>query len=132
MENGESAVQATAEDTRVTRVGAILRRTSLDELPQLWNVVRGDMSLVGPRPHAIAHDDAWSREIARYANRAQVKPGITGLAQVYGERGPVGAGGELRRRVDRDLEYIADWSLTLDMRIIAMTTWAVIRGRNAL
>ena len=131
MEDGSSVVQAQPGDARVTRVGAILRRTSIDELPQLINVIRGEMSLVGPRPHAIAHDDAWSQEIARYANRAQVKPGITGLAQINGERGPVGPGGELRRRVDRDLEYIANWSLLLDLKIIVLTTWAVICGRNA-
>ena len=124
--------QAGENDDRITPIGKWLRRSSLDELPQLWNVIVGDMSLVGPRPHALVHDDAWSQEISRYANRAQVKPGITGLAQVNGERGPVNRSGALRRRVDQDLDYIANWSVWLDLKILSLTVWAVISGRNAL
>ncbi|MEO1793899.1 MAG: undecaprenyl-phosphate glucose phosphotransferase [Pseudomonadota bacterium] len=131
LEDDETVVQATPEDDRVTRVGRFLRRTSLDELPQLWNVLTGEMSLVGPRPHAVVHDDAWSDILSRYVNRAQVKPGITGLAQISGARGQISADDDLVARVERDLEYIANWSVLLDLKIILQTIWAVALGRNA-
>jgi putative colanic acid biosynthesis UDP-glucose lipid carrier transferase len=131
MEDGETITQAQPGDARVTRVGKWLRRTSLDELPQLWNVLRGEMSLVGPRPHAVAHDDSWLERHARYANRAQVKPGITGLAQVDGARGVISEEQDLRRRIEADLNYITNWSLALDLKIIFRTAFAIIRGKNA-
>ncbi len=131
MEDGAEIQQAEAQDPRVTRVGRWLRRSSLDELPQLWNVLRGEMSIVGPRPHAIAHDDDWAQRYRPYARRHQVKPGITGLAQVFGARGQIHGDRSLRERVDQDLEYIANWSLLLDLRIIVSTLYAVARADNA-
>ena len=131
LEDDDTVRQATSDDARITRVGRWLRRTSLDELPQLFNVIRGDMSLVGPRPHAIAHDNMWSDQLERYAHRHQVKPGITGLAQVQGYRGLVGDEGAIRARVDNDLRYIETWSLLLDLKIIARTVVALISARNA-
>lgn len=131
MENGEDVRQAERNDPRVTRVGAFLRRFSLDELPQLVNVIKGEMSLVGPRPHAIAHDDEFSSAIERYANRHQVKPGITGLAQVNGYRGETRTMGHLEKRVQFDIEYIKNWSFLLDLKILARTGLAVIFGTNA-
>jgi putative colanic acid biosynthesis UDP-glucose lipid carrier transferase len=131
LEDGEEIRQATKGDSRVTRVGRLLRRFSLDELPQLWNVVRGDMSLVGPRPHALVHDDQWGEMLERYANRHQVKPGITGLAQVTGWRGESNTVDKIDARVKQDLAYIANWSLWLDLSIIVRTIWVVIVGKNA-
>ncbi|MEO1264926.1 MAG: undecaprenyl-phosphate glucose phosphotransferase, partial [Pseudomonadota bacterium] len=131
LEDGETIEQAKRDDDRTTRVGRFLRRTSLDELPQLWNVLVGEMSLVGPRPHAVAHDDTWADLLSQYVNRAQVKPGITGLAQISGARGQIGRDSDLRARVERDLEYIAQWSVLLDLNIIVKTIWAVVRGKNA-
>lgn len=123
--------QVTEGDTRVTRVGRILRRTSIDELPQLWNVLRGDMSIVGPRPHALVHDDQFSSMLEEYANRHQVKPGITGLAQVNGLRGQTETLDKIKARVDCDIAYIRSWSLWLDLSIIARTAYMVLLGRNA-
>ncbi len=131
MENGENLEQAQENDPRITRVGAILRRTSLDELPQLLNVLRGEMSLVGPRPHAIAHDTKWSEMITAYGIRHQVKPGITGLAQVRGCRGRIDGTEDLAARVDQDVAYIRNWSLGLDLKILARTIGAALSGRNA-
>lgn len=131
MQDGDHAPQAKAVDARVTRVGWVLRRSSLDELPQLWNVLRGDMSLVGPRPHALVHDDQWGEMLERYANRHQVKPGITGLAQVRGWRGEADSIEKIEYRVAGDLEYIANWSLWLDLSILARTVWIVLSARNA-
>ena len=113
--------QATPGDPRVTRVGRILRRTSLDELPQLLNVLMGDMSLVGPRPHAVAHDQLYAEQIDDYLGRHRVKPGITGWAQVNGYRGETRTVADMRRRIELDLEYIDSWSLWLDLRILART-----------
>lgn len=123
--------QVTAGDDRVTRVGRILRRTSIDELPQLWNVLRGDMSIVGPRPHALIHDEKFSSMLEDYANRHQVKPGITGLAQVNGLRGETRTHDSIRERVDHDMAYIRAWSLSLDLKIIARTLFVVFTGKNA-
>ncbi len=123
-DHGAVSGQTVQNDARCTRVGNFLRRHSLDELPQLWNVLRGDMSLVGPRPHAEAlHDiDRAGREIvAEYAQRHRVKPGLTGLAQVNGARGAMTNFTQLRRRVDYDLYYIENWSLLLDIRILLKT-----------
>ena len=113
--------QAERQDPRVTRVGRILRRTSLDELPQLLNVFLGDMSLVGPRPHAVAHDVLYAAQIDDYLGRHRVKPGITGWAQVNGYRGETQTVEEMRRRIELDLEYIDNWSLWLDFRILVRT-----------
>ncbi|MEZ5842518.1 MAG: undecaprenyl-phosphate glucose phosphotransferase [Hyphomicrobiaceae bacterium] len=131
MEDGANLSQARAIDHRVTRVGWLLRRSSLDELPQLWNVMRGEMSLVGPRPHALVHDDQWGEMLERYANRHQVKPGLTGLAQVRGWRGEADSIDKIEHRVAGDLEYIANWSLWLDLSILARTVWVVLSARNA-
>lgn len=131
MENGEKVVQAKKDDDRITKVGRILRRYSLDELPQLWNVLRGDMSIVGPRPHAMAHDQYYAGVIADYAFRHKVKPGITGWAQVKGFRGETADDETMAARVRHDLTYIENWSLWFDLRIIVMTVAAVILPKNA-
>ncbi len=131
LEDGADIRQVTPADPRVTRVGRWLRRTSLDELPQLFNVLKGEMSLVGPRPHALVHDEMFTEVLERYAARSQVKPGITGLAQVRGFRGDTSTTEKLKRRVENDLEYINAWSLKLDLEILARTIVAVLTGRNA-
>ena len=131
MENGQVIPQARRNDPRVTRVGRILRATSIDELPQLVNVMQGRMSLVGPRPHAAAHDDGYSKLIARYAFRQHVKPGLTGWAQVNGYRGETSRLELMERRVDCDLWYIKNWSLLLDLQILLLTFVELLRGRNA-
>ncbi len=123
--------QAQPGDTRVTRVGWFLRRTSLDELPQLFNVLRGEMSLVGPRPHLRAHDRKFEAMLHTYAQRHQVKPGLTGLAQVRGHRGETRTFDHIEARTSADIHYIQNWSLWLDLQILARTVLAVITGRNA-
>jgi putative colanic acid biosynthesis UDP-glucose lipid carrier transferase len=131
LEDGPRVDQATQHDDRVTRVGRFLRCSSLDELPQLINVLRGDMSLVGPRPHALAHDDTYRALISIYPFRHYVKPGITGWAQVNGFRGETPTLALMKRRVDFDLWYACNWSLWLDLRILFGTVRAVCRARNA-
>jgi lipopolysaccharide/colanic/teichoic acid biosynthesis glycosyltransferase len=131
LEDGPDVNQATRSDPRVTRVGRWLRRTSIDELPQLLNVLTGSMSLVGPRPHALAHDDHFSQILSNYAFRHHVKPGLTGWAQVNGHRGSIPGEAEIRNRVECDLWYIDNWSLRLDFWIIVRTVLVVMRGRNA-
>ncbi len=131
LEDGGIVRQARRNDPRVTRVGRVLRATSLDELPQLVNVLLGQMSLVGPRPHAVAHDDGYKKLIAKYAFRQHVKPGLTGWAQIHGLRGETARLELMQRRVDHDLWYIKNWSLWVDLRIIALTFVELIRGRNA-
>ena len=121
VENGDTIRHATRGDSRVTPIGAILRATSIDELPQLINVLRGDMSLVGPRPHAVAHDRHYGALINGYARRFAVRPGITGLAQVRGLRGEIHQLSCMERRVNADCEYIERWSLGWDLRIILLT-----------
>ena len=123
--------QATRDDPRVTRVGRVLRRLSLDEIPQLFNVLRGDMSIVGPRPHAVSHNNRFAQMVDAYAARHRVKPGITGWAQVNGWRGETDTQEKIERRVEHDLFYIDNWSVLLDMKILAMTGWTVLRGENA-
>ncbi|MFM0737813.1 undecaprenyl-phosphate glucose phosphotransferase [Paraburkholderia xenovorans] len=123
--------QATRDDPRVTRVGAFLRRTSLDELPQFFNVLRGDMSVVGPRPHALEHDDLYQKVVAGYINRYRIKPGITGWAQINGFRGETDRIEKMERRVEHDLYYLGHWSFALDMRIIGATIVAGLVHRNA-
>ena len=131
LEDGHVITQARRNDPRLTRVGRILRATSIDELPQLLNVLRGHMSLVGPRPHAVAHDDGYSKVIAKYAFRQHVKPGLTGWAQVNGFRGETARLEQMERRVDCDLWYIKNWSFWLDLKILALTLFELVRGRNA-
>jgi len=121
LEDGESIKQATQDDPRVTRVGRWLRQTSIDELPQLFNVLKGDMSLVGPRPHALAHNTEYQDIVANYAFRHHVKPGITGWAQVNGFRGETQTVDSMAKRVEHDLWYINHWSLWLDLRILLKT-----------
>ncbi len=121
MEDGDTVRQASKNDARITRVGAFLRRTSLDELPQFINVLRGEMSIVGPRPHALAHNTYYGTLIEKYANRHRVKPGITGWAQVHGFRGETRDADMMAKRVRYDLDYIENWSLWLDLKIIIMT-----------
>ena len=123
MENGADVKQATRDDPRVTRVGRILRRTSLDELPQFFNVLIGNMSVVGPRPHAVAHNEAYRKLISGYMLRHKVKPGITGLAQIRGWRGETDTLDKMEKRIESDLDYIRHWSLWLDIRIIFLTVF---------
>ncbi len=131
LEDGRSVRQATAGDIRVTRVGRFIRRWNFDELPQLLNVLRGDMSLVGPRPHALAHDQRFERDIALYARRHNVRPGITGWAQVNGFRGETATQDRIRGRIEHDLHYIDNWSLALDIRILFLTVFSGKAYRNA-
>src|ERR1035437_1982663 len=131
QEDGETIVQAKPKDTRVTRIGNWLRRTSIDELPQLFNVLKGTMSIVGPRPHAVAHDDQFDILVGNYAYRQHVKPGLTGWAQVNGYRGELRTVADIEQRVKFDLWYIDNWSLAVDFKIILMTLVEIIRGENA-
>ncbi|QQV10610.1 undecaprenyl-phosphate glucose phosphotransferase [Acinetobacter johnsonii] len=121
MENGAKVTQAVKNDPRVTKVGAFLRKTSLDELPQFINVVLGNMSVVGPRPHAAAHNEEYRKLITGYMLRHKVKPGITGLAQIRGWRGETDTLDKMEKRVECDLEYIRTWSILLDIKIIFLT-----------
>ena len=130
-ENGGVVVQAKRNDARITRIGRFLRRTSLDELPQLLNVLQGRMSLVGPRPHAVAHNEQYRNLIAGYMVRHKVTPGITGLAQVSGCRGETSTVDEMRRRVQYDLEYLRHWCWLLDIKIMLRTLLLVFRDKGA-
>lgn len=123
--------QATKNDSRITRFGAFLRRTSLDELPQFINVLRGEMSVVGPRPHAIAHNEQYKKLVRRYMVRHKVKPGITGWAQVNGWRGETDTLDKMLKRVEHDLFYIQHWSLFLDIEIIFRTVFGSAVRQNA-
>lgn len=121
MDDGDHVVQARVGDVRITRVGAFLRKYNIDELPQLWNVLIGEMSIVGPRPHAVAHDKMFETRIGRYPRRLNVKPGITGWAQVNGLRGETETDEKMTKRVEHDLYYIDHWSIWLDIYILALT-----------
>jgi exopolysaccharide biosynthesis polyprenyl glycosylphosphotransferase len=131
QEDGAAVVQARKADPRTTRIGRILRETSIDELPQLLNVLLGNMSIVGPRPHALVHDHEYGKMIANYAFRHHVKPGITGWAQVNGFRGGTPQLELMQRRIQHDLWYIDNWSLSLDMLIVIKTMFEVLRRNNA-
>jgi len=131
MEDGADVTQAVRGDARVTRIGRILRKLSIDELPQLFNVLAGDMSLVGPRPHAVAHDDYYGAAISNYAVRFQVKPGITGWAQVNGARGATPTLDIMQERIDLDEWYVRNGDFALDLLILAKTPLEVLRTRNA-
>jgi undecaprenyl-phosphate glucose phosphotransferase len=131
-EGGLAAIQCRKDDPRVTRVGALLRRASIDELPQLINVLRGEMALVGPRPHPLSLDREYAPRIRRYGQRYAVKPGMTGLAQIRGYRGPTERLSDMAARVASDLEYVRRRSLAFDLWILVKTVPAVFGGRNAL
>jgi len=132
MEDGADLQQAAPGDVRITRVGRFIRRFNIDELPQLLNVLRGDMSLVGPRPHALAHDQRFDRTITLYARRHNVRPGITGWAQVNGLRGEISSQDKIAQRIEHDLYYIDNWSLSLDISIIALTVFSRKAYHNAI
>lgn len=130
MENGEKVSQATKGDRRVTKVGSFIRKTSLDELPQFINVLQGDMSVVGPRPHAVAHNEQYRKLLPYYMLRHKVKPGITGLAQINGFRGETDTLDKMSGRLDLDLEYIRNWSLWMDVKIVFLTFFKGFIGSN--
>jgi putative colanic acid biosynthesis UDP-glucose lipid carrier transferase len=131
QDDGAVVHQATKDDPRITPFGAFLRRTSLDELPQFVNVLQGHMSIVGPRPHAVAHNEMYRQLIKAYMVRHKVKPGITGWAQIHGLRGETETIEKMQARVEYDLEYLRNWSLGLDLQIIARTIKVVFFDRNA-
>ena len=122
--------QATKSDPRITPIGRILRKTSLDEIPQIFNVLRGEMSLVGPRPHAVSHDLHYAELIDSYAARHHVKPGITGWAQVNGWRGETDTDDKMQARVQFDLYYIEHWSVFFDLKILLLTPFSLF-SKNA-
>jgi lipopolysaccharide/colanic/teichoic acid biosynthesis glycosyltransferase len=120
------SMQACKNDGRLTKVGAFLRRTSIDELPQFFNVLAGNMSVVGPRPHMLFHTDQYRKKIGAYMIRHYVKPGITGLAQINGYRGPTKELVDMQHRVEFDIDYVENWNFMLDMKIIFLTVWNLI------
>jgi putative colanic acid biosynthesis UDP-glucose lipid carrier transferase len=130
-EDGEHIPQAKKMDMRITPLGAFLRRTSLDELPQFFNVLQGRMSIVGPRPHAVAHNEQYRKLIRGYMLRHKVKPGITGWAQVNGWRGETETLDKMQKRIECDMEYIQNWSLGLDIKIIILTVFKGFTGKSA-
>jgi putative colanic acid biosynthesis UDP-glucose lipid carrier transferase len=126
-----AVTQATRNDPRITRFGRFLRRTSLDELPQLFNVLEGKMSLVGPRPHAVAHNELYRKLICGYMIRHKVRPGISGWAQVNGLRGETDTVDKMSARVKFDIDYLNQWSIWLDIKILVRTVLLVVRDRRA-
>ena len=131
VDNGTVVKQATKNDSRITPLGNILRRTSLDELPQFFNVLQGRMSIVGPRPHAVAHNETYRKLIKGYMVRHKVKPGITGWAQVSGYRGETDTIDKMEKRIEYDLEYLRNWSLGFDLWIIVKTVLVVLNDKKA-
>jgi putative colanic acid biosysnthesis UDP-glucose lipid carrier transferase len=131
MEPGAEALQAVPDDPRVTRIGRFLRRSSLDELPQLLNVLKGDMSIVGPRPHALAHDAHYGALVPGYRARFRTRPGVTGLAQVAGFRGPTATTERMAQRIALDNAYIDGWRFSRDVSILWRTVKVVILGDHA-
>lgn len=131
MDNGAEVKQATKGDSRITPFGAFLRKSSLDELPQFLNVLDGSMSIVGPRPHAVAHNEHYRRQISGYMLRHKVKPGITGWAQINGWRGETDTLDKMEKRIEFDLAYIREWSLWLDIKIVFLTAFRGFTGSNA-
>lgn len=131
-ESGRKMTQAQVGDKRITKIGAFIRRTSIDELPQLINVLRGEMSIVGPRPHALVHDDELGEQLASYAHRQRIKPGISGWAQVNGYRGETSTFEQIEGRTTHDLYYIDNWSIFLDCWIIVLTVFSSKTRRNAV
>ncbi|MHC1708683.1 MAG: exopolysaccharide biosynthesis polyprenyl glycosylphosphotransferase [Bacteroidales bacterium] len=122
--------QATQDDARITPLGRFLRKLSLDELPQFFNVLAGQMSVIGPRPHMLRHTEIYSKMVKRFMLRHSIKPGITGLAQVNGYRGEIRNRTDIRKRVENDFHYIENWSFSLDMKILFLTFWVLIRGQK--
>lgn len=131
QEDGEDIKHASKKDDRITRVGGLLRKTSVDELPQLLNVLKGDMSLIGPRPHALSHDQRYALLVPGYDQRFRARPGLTGLAQVEGHRGEIHTLECMEKRVASDNHYIDRWSLWLDLTILLRTIPLVLRDPNA-
>jgi len=131
MEDGAQVVQATKNDQRLTKIGGFLRKSSLDELPQFFNVIGGSMSIVGPRPHAIAHNEQYRKLIDGYMIRHKVKPGITGWAQINGYRGETDTVDKMSKRIEYDLDYLRNWSISLDLWIMVRTVILVWKDRNA-
>lgn len=129
-DNGSEVKQATKNDSRITPFGAILRKTSLDELPQFYNVLQGRMSIVGPRPHAVAHNETYRKLVKGYMVRHKVKPGITGWAQVSGYRGETDTIDKMEKRIEYDLEYLRNWSLGFDLWIIVKTVLVVLNDKK--
>jgi putative colanic acid biosynthesis UDP-glucose lipid carrier transferase len=130
-EDGGVVTQATRNDARITPLGGLLRRTSMDELPQFINVLQGRMSIVGPRPHAVAHNELYRKLIKGYMVRHKVKPGITGWAQINGFRGETETLEKMQGRIDYDLDYLRNWSLRLDIHIIMRTLRLVAKDSTA-
>jgi putative colanic acid biosynthesis UDP-glucose lipid carrier transferase len=130
-DDGDQILQAQRDDPRVTRLGAFLRRTSLDELPQLLNVMSGQMSLVGPRPHAVAHNELYRSRVHGYMLRHKVKPGITGWAQVNGLRGATDVVSKMEKRIEYDLDYISNWNVWFDLKVLFLTVFGRTAGQNA-
>lgn len=130
-EDGDKVVQAKQNDDRVTMVGRFIRKTSIDELPQLLNVLKGDMSLVGPRPHALAHDGEFAIKVPTYQGRFQARPGLTGLAAIRGYRGEIKSHACIEGRVNADNEYIESWSIWSDVMIMAKTVPMIFKDKNA-
>lgn len=131
QEDGETVAQACRGDARITKVGAVLRKLSLDELPQLINVLRGEMSLVGPRPHAVAHDERFMQLVPNYARRFEARPGLTGLAQIHGLRGEIVRESAIILRTHADIRYIENWSFMRDLGILVRTVFVVFRDPAA-
>jgi Undecaprenyl-phosphate glucose phosphotransferase len=122
--------QATKDDQRITAIGRFLRKWSLDEVPQFWNVLKGEMSIVGPRPHMLKHTEDYQKLVKRFMLRHTVKPGITGLAQVNGFRGEIKRLQDLKKRVQFDVNYIEEWTFNMDIKIMLLTVWVIIRGQE--
>jgi putative colanic acid biosynthesis UDP-glucose lipid carrier transferase len=131
MEDGAKVTQATKNDSRFTPIGQFIRKTSLDELPQFLNVLQGQMSIVGPRPHAVAHNEQYRSLVDGYMLRHKVKPGITGWAQINGWRGETDTLDKMEKRIEFDLEYIQNWSLALDLKIVFLTIFKGFINKNA-
>jgi putative colanic acid biosysnthesis UDP-glucose lipid carrier transferase len=130
-ENGATVRQATRDDQRITPLGRVLRRMSIDELPQILNVLTGKMSFVGPRPHAVAHNEQYRKLISGYMIRHKVRPGITGWAQVNGLRGETDTVEKMRQRIEYDIDYLNNWSLWLDFKILLRTVPLIFRDKGA-
>jgi putative colanic acid biosynthesis UDP-glucose lipid carrier transferase len=131
MENNDQVIQATKGDARITKFGHFLRCSSLDELPQFFNVFTGSMSIVGPRPHAVVHNEEYRGQVQYYMLRHKVKPGVTGWAQINGWRGETDTLDKMENRVKFDLHYIKNWSLWLDLKIIFLTIFKGFTNPNA-
>jgi putative colanic acid biosynthesis UDP-glucose lipid carrier transferase len=130
-DEGDNIKQATVGDSRITPLGSFLRKNSLDELPQFLNVIAGSMSIVGPRPHAVSHNEEYRKQIPGYMVRHKVKPGITGWAQINGWRGETDTIYKMQKRIEYDLWYLENWSLGLDIKTIFITIFKGFTGKNA-